>query len=200
MAGGPVAEPVRETEQNDDEHRYEQEDGGVVGEAWAESHDSIVRLPGAGRDGESQDEKGVREHRPQDRGLGYHDLARRQGEEDDEELGEVAESRVGKAGDCGTAARAYRLGAEPYPPRLGGQGDAAHDEGGHWLVGGVVESAAGGGRGESSADEKEADQGRGTNPMRSYMRARVGAEATRAFSAPRVRRRSSSPGSSRISW
>src|SRR5262249_56084884 len=74
---------------------------------------------------EPQPQQAVREQRSEDRRLGEEGLAGRGGEEDDEQLRQIAERGLEGTGDSGAEALADRLGRDPDQP-----GEAAERGGG----------------------------------------------------------------------
>ena len=177
-----------------DEHREQHQHRRVVGQARAEPHHAVLGPRRSGDDREAEHEQRVREQRAEDRGLGDHRLTGGEGEEDDEELGEVAERRLEDARDRGAEAGADRLGTDPDHPGEPGKRQPADDEGHDGLVGRVVQDAGERRCDERDRDEDAAPQG-AANPIRSYIVRSVGSDAARAFSAPLRRSRSSSAGS-----
>ena len=130
MAAGPIADLVREPEQHDDPDREQQERGRVLRQPRPEAHRAVRGGAGAGDDREAEDEQAVREERTEDRGASDDELAGREREKDDEELGKVAERRLQRPGHRRTEALANGLGRDRDRPRktteCGGR-DGEHD-------------------------------------------------------------------------
>ena len=105
---------VGQPDEHDDEARDQQQRRGVVGQAPAEAHRPVGRRAGADDDHQAEHEQRVGEDRADDRGLGDHHLAGAQGEDDHEELGQVAQRRLQQA---------RRGRAEALADLLGGQRD-----------------------------------------------------------------------------
>ena len=98
MLARAVADGVREPEQDDDEDGEQEERRRVVRQPLPEAHHAVSRRERAGDDRQAEDEQRVREQRAEDRRLCDDDLAGREREEDDEELGQVPERRLQHAG------------------------------------------------------------------------------------------------------
>ena len=105
-----------------------------------------------GDDREPQDEQRVREQRADDRRLRHDELAGGEGEEDDEELGQVAERRLERSGHGRPEAHTDGLRRDGDHPGQAGQRDGGDQEGRDWVGVQVVERP-GGDRGESDAAE-----------------------------------------------
>ncbi len=78
---------------------------------------------------EPEHEQRVREDRADDRGLRDHDLARREREDDDEELGQVTERRLEDPGHRRTEPLPDLLGRERDEPGEPGERERREDEG-----------------------------------------------------------------------
>ena len=154
MRARAVAEPVGEAEQRDHGQRQQEQRGGVVGQSPAEAHRVLARSPRACDDRESQDEQRIGEERAEDRRLRDDDLAGGEGEEDDEELGEVAERGLEDAGDGGAEAGTDRLGRDADQPGEPGEGDAGDEEHRRRRCVRVVERACDRGQRGSAGDER----------------------------------------------
>ena len=120
VPGGGLVGRVGQPDEHDDEARDQQQRRGVVGQPRAEAHHPVGCLAGAHDDHEAQDEQRVGEDRADDRRLCDHHLAGAQGEDDDEELGQVAQGRLQQA---------RRRWAEALADLLGGQRDDMREAG-----------------------------------------------------------------------
>ena len=137
----PVADAVGQPEQDDDEDRQQEQRRGVVGKARVEAHDAVACNACPGHDRQAEHQQRVREQRAEDRRLGDDDLAGREREQHDEELGQIAECRLEHARDGGAEVRADRLRADPDRPREPAERGGGHDEDGDGIRVGVVEQA-----------------------------------------------------------
>ena len=91
----------------------------------------IGRAARADDDHEPEHEHRVGEDRADDRGLRDDELSFLQGEDDDEQLRQVAERRLQHARDAGAEALAELLGGEGHHPRETGQRDGRQREARH---------------------------------------------------------------------
>ena len=131
MVARPVADLVREAEQDDDPDREQQQRGRVLRQPRPEAHRAVRGGARAGDDHEAEDEQAVREERTEDRGARDDDLAGREREKDDEELRKVAERRLQRPSHRRPEALANGLGRDRDRPRKtterGGR-DNEHDD------------------------------------------------------------------------
>ena len=195
-----VTDLVRQPEDRDEEDGEEHERRGVVRQPRPEGHLPVGPADRSGGDREPKHEERVREERAEDRELGDDDLAGRECEEDDEQLGEVPERRLERPGDGRSEPRADRLGGDADRPGDATERRARDHEG---------DDRVGPGEMERTTDDRDDGDDRRprvrtghaslTNPIRSYIAESVGADAARALSAPTASRRRSSGSSVRSS-
>ena len=120
-----------------------------------EAHDAVLGLAGARDDREAEHEERVREQRAEDRRLGDDDLAGGEREENDEELGKVAERRLEHARHRRPEVSADRLGRRSRSPRRGRRARRRRqDEHGDRLRVGVVERPCDDGEREDPAEHE----------------------------------------------
>jgi hypothetical protein len=115
--------------------------GRVVGQACAEPHAPVVRNVRAHEQRRAQHQQRVGEQRSQDRRLGHDHLARGEGEQHHEQLGQVAERGLQHPGDRGAEVLADLLRGEGDHPREAAEGDDAEREHRHVAAPGVVQDA-----------------------------------------------------------
>ena len=101
VVAGRIVRAEREPEQHDDEHGHLQQRRRVARQALGEAHHAVGRAARADHDHEAEHEQRVGEDRADDRRLRDDELALLQREDDDEQLGQVAERRLQHAGDAG---------------------------------------------------------------------------------------------------
>ena len=131
MLARTVADGVGEPEQDDDEDGEQEQRRRVVRQALPEAHHAVSRRERARDDREAEHEQRVREQRAEDRRLRDDDLAGREREEDDEELGQVPERRLQHAGRRRAEAGADGLRREADHPGEPGERCGRHEEHGH---------------------------------------------------------------------
>ena len=154
MLARPIADLVREPEQDDDEDGEEQQRRRVVRQPRLEAHDAVLCLAGARDDREAEYEERVREQRAEDRRLGDDDLAGGEREEDDEQLGKVAERGLEHARHSRPEMSAHRLGPDSDRPGEAAERNGGQDEHGDRLRVRVVECSCDGGEREDPAEHE----------------------------------------------
>ena len=128
MAAGPVADLVGQAEQHDDRDREQEQCRRVLRQARAKAHHAVGRRAGSGDDREAEHEQPVREQRAHDRRPGDDELAGREREQHDEELGQVPERGLQGSRDRGAEPLADGLGRNRDRPGESGQCDGRDDE------------------------------------------------------------------------
>ena len=122
-------------------------------QARAEAHHAVGCCTGAGDDRKAEHEQPVREQRAHDRRPRHDELAGREGEEDDEELGQVPEGGLQCSGDRRSEALADRLRCDRDRPREPAEGDGRDDEDRHGLDVREVEDARDDGEREDAGED-----------------------------------------------
>ena len=141
MTARPVTGAVGDAEHHDQKRREQQQNGCVVRETDAEAHHAVGRRARAGDDRETEDEQRVGEQRTENGRLCDDDLTCGQREQDDEELGQVAERRLQDTGCRRPEAGGDGLGADADDPGEACECQPGDHEGEHGGARRVVQDA-----------------------------------------------------------
>ena len=152
-----VAGQDGDPDQHDEEAGQDHQGDVVLRQAHEEAHHSVLALAAACEDHEAQHEQGVREDRADDRRLRDHDLAGLEREDDDEELGQVAEGRLEQARHRRPEPLADLGGRERHDPRQSCESDGRDRERGERRRSSVVRD-----RGADGDSRDQRNQGPGS--------------------------------------
>ncbi len=131
MVAGRIVRGERQAQQHDDEHTHQQQRRRVARQPVGEAHHAVGGAQRSDHDHQAQHEHRVGEDRAYDRRLRDDQLALLQGEDDHEQLRQVAERGLHHSRDRRPEALAQLLGGKGHDPREARERKRGHSEARH---------------------------------------------------------------------